>query len=281
MADFLTYVENINAWLIIDLFVIIAISFPLVVFFIKKNSLRLAVMIGLYIAVLSTINIVCALSSNNVLYVSKRILDYFNIFLIVAFVIVYQADFKMVFSRLGRPGDWLEQVKLYSSDDDLKNATSEIVKATQNMSKNDIGAIIIIAPSSIPNNIVETGTRLDAIVSAALLESIFNPKTPLHDGAVVIKGNVLIAAGCFLPLSQDLGISKDLGTRHRAAIGIAEESDVLAIVVSEETGIISSVKGHEFKRFMTSEKLTEDLENAFGINYKTIKKSKNRSTNDY
>ena len=221
---------------------------------------------------LSTVNIVSALTASNVLFITKKILDYFNIMLIFAFVIVYQADFKLAFAKIGRPADWLEQIKLYSSDDDLRDATLEIVKAAQNMSKNDIGAIIIIAPSTIPSNIVDTGTRLDALVSSALLESIFNPKTPLHDGAVVIKGNIVIAAGCFLPLSQDINISKDLGTRHRAAIGIAEESDVLAIVVSEETGIISTVKGREFKRFMTSDKLTEELETAFGINYKTIKK---------
>lgn len=274
MSDFIIYIENINAWIIVDLIIIIAITFPLLVFFIKRNSLRLAVILGIYLLVLSVINVACALSSINILFVSKRILDYLNIFLIITFVLVYQADIKMAFAKIGRPSDWLEQVKLFSSDDDLKNATNEIVKATQNMSKNDIGAIIIIAPSAIPNNIVDTGTRLDALVSSSLLESIFNPKSPLHDGAVVIKGNVLIAAGCFLPLSQDLGISKELGTRHRAAIGIAEESDVLAIVVSEETGIISTVTGHEFKRFMTSEKLTEELENAFGINYKTIKKIK-------
>lgn len=272
MADFLNYIKNINAWIIVDLVIIVALTFPLLIFFIKKNSLRLAIILGIYLVILTVINVLCAFSPISILYISKRILDYFNIFLIVAFIVVYQADFKMAFAKLGRPADWMEQVKLYSSDDDLRDATNEIVKATQNMSKNDVGAIIIIVPSAIPNNIVETGTRLDAIVSTALLESIFNPKTPLHDGAVVIKGNIIIAAGCFLPLSQDLGINKELGTRHRAAIGIAEESDVLAIVVSEETGIISTVKGHEFKRFMTSEKLIEELENAFGINYKTIKK---------
>ena len=274
MADFKIYIENLNAWVIVDLLIIIAIAIPLLIFFIRKNSLRLAVILGLYVLVLGSINVLCAISSVNILYVAKKILDYVNIFLIATFVIVYQADLKMAFAKIGRPADWLEQSKLFSSDDDLRNATSEIVKAAQNMSKNDIGALIIIAPSAVPSNIVETGTRLNAIVSSALLESVFNPRTPLHDGAVVIKGNVVIAAGCFLPLSQDLGISKDLGTRHRAAIGIAEESDVLAIVVSEETGIISTVKGREFKRFMTPEKLTEELVSAFGINYKTIKKIK-------
>ncbi|MGI6701697.1 MAG: diadenylate cyclase [Christensenellales bacterium] len=276
MTDFKTYIENINAFLVIDILIILGLSLPVIIFFIKKNSARLAVLLTLYIILLTLINIVCALSANETLYLSKRVLDYFNIFLIVTFVIVYQSDIKMLLAKLGRPADWVEQIRLFSSDDDLKVAAAEIVKATQNMSKNDIGAIIIVAPSAIPGNIVETGTRLDALVSAELLESIFNPKTPLHDGAVVIKGDIVVAAGCFLPLSQDIGISKDLGTRHRAAIGIAEESDVLAIVVSEESGIISTVRGHEFKRFMTPEKLQEEIENAFGINYKTIKRKERK-----
>jgi diadenylate cyclase len=271
--DLINYLNHIDAWVIIDVIMIIAVSFPLLIFFIKKNSLRLAVLLGIYVLIQVGVNLVCALTPNNALYIAKRILDYFNIFIIVCFVVVYQADLKMTLAKLGRPADWMEQIRLYSSDDDLREAATEIVKAAQNMSKNDVGAIIIIAPSAVPSGIVDTGTRLDAIVSTALLESIFNPKTPLHDGAVVIKGNLVIAAGCFLPLSQDIGISKELGTRHRAAIGIAEESDVLAIVVSEETGIISTVRNKEFKRFMTSEKLTEEIENVYGINYKSIKKN--------
>ncbi|MEG1509770.1 MAG: DNA integrity scanning protein DisA nucleotide-binding domain protein, partial [Clostridia bacterium] len=88
-----------------------------------------------------------------------------------------------------------------------------------------------------------------------------------HDGAVVVKGNCILSAGCFLPLTQETNISKELGTRHRAAIGISEESDVLSIVVSEETGIISTVTNGEIKRYMTPEKLYEEIINAFGINY--------------
>lgn len=274
MNEFKIFIENINAWVIVDLVIIIALTFPMLLFFIRKNNLRIAILLGLYFIFFTLISIISALSDYNILYIAKRVLDLFNIFLVVAFVIVYQSDLKMIFTKIGRPADWIEQIRLYSSEDDLRDAANEIVKATQNMSKNDIGAIIIIAPSTVPSNIVDTGTRLDALLSAPLLESIFNPKTPLHDGAIVIKGNVIIAAGCFLPLSQDITISKDLGTRHRAAMGIAEESDVLAIVVSEETGIISTVRGHEFKRFMTSEKLIEELEDVFGINYKTIKKTK-------
>ncbi|NCA67925.1 MAG: TIGR00159 family protein, partial [Clostridia bacterium] len=147
----------------------------------------------------------------------------------------------------------------------------------QHMSKNDIGALIIVCPTNVPNNVIETGTRLDSLLSAEVLECIFNNKSPLHDGAVVVKNNVIIAAGCFLPLSQDPTISKELGTRHRAAVGITEESDVVAIVVSEETGIISVMRRGEIKRYMTSDKLMEILENTYGINY-ISRKSERRSS---
>ncbi len=97
------------------------------------------------------------------------------------------------------------------------------------------------------------------------MESIFNTKAPLHDGAVVVLGDRIISAGCFLPLSQEVTLAKDLGTRHRAAIGITEESDVFAIVVSEESGIISVVQGGTIKRYMTPEKLLEEIKVIYRI----------------
>ena len=104
-----------------------------------------------------------------------------------------------------------------------------------------------------------------------MLESIFNTKSPLHDGAVIVKGNKILAAGCFLPLTQK-NISRDMGTRHRAAIGISEESDVLSIVISEETGIISTVRDGEIKRYMTMDKLKDEIEEAFGISASALAK---------
>ena len=114
-----------------------------------------------------------------------------------------------------------------------------------------------------------TGVQTCALpicISCGLLESIFNTRAPLHDGAVVVKGNKILAAGCFLPLSQEVNIAKELGTRHRAAIGITEENnDIFAIVVSEETGVISTVMSGKIKRYMTPDSLSEQIEQAFGI----------------
>ncbi len=273
------YLQNLNLWSIIDLVVLVAILSLMLAFIVRKKNMRLALILSLYIAVNITINIASALMDGAILYGAVVLLDYFTLFIIVALCVVYQADLKAIFSKIGRSReDYIYSIH-NSSEDDLHNASKEIIKATQHMSKNDIGALIIICPTSIPNNVIETGTRLDSLLSSEVLECIFNTKSPLHDGAVVIKNNIILAAGCFLPLSQDPTISKELGTRHRAAVGITEESDVVAIVVSEETGIISVMRKGEIKRYMTSDKLMEILEITYGISYlsrKTERKNHKR-----
>lgn len=136
---------------------------------------------------------------------------------------------------------------------------NEIIKALQNMSKNDVGAIIVLSNSRIPDNIISSGTRLEASITGNLIESIFFPKTPLHDGAMIIYGDKIQAAGCFLPLSQQTDLPKYLGTRHRAGIGITETINVTSIIVSEETGIISYAQGGRITRYADSEMLRKLL----------------------
>jgi len=151
------------------------------------------------------------------------------------------------------------------SDDELRATINEIVRAVQNMAKKDVGALIVIAPQGAPNNVLESGTKLDAILTGPLLESIFNTKSPLHDGAVFARGNRVIAAGCFLPLTQSASLDKELGTRHRAAVGISETNNVLAIIVSEETGIISIATNGELSRYYDSVMLHDKLEQVYGL----------------
>ncbi len=135
---------------------------------------------------------------------------------------------------------------------------NSIVKAVQNMSKNDVGALIVLSDGNLPKTVVESGVSLDARISSQLIEGIFIPKAPLHDGAMVIYGDHIQAAGCFLPLSQK-DFPKDYGTRHRAGIGITEVADVSTIIVSEETGIVSVVKRGEITRYVDSEGLKRFL----------------------
>lgn len=151
------------------------------------------------------------------------------------------------------------------SDEELDEAIGGIVRAALNMAKKNVGALIVITPEHIPPHIRESGTALDAVVSCALLESIFNTKAPLHDGAVLVRGNRIMAAGCFLPLTQSLAVDKELGTRHRAAIGVTETNAVMTVIVSEETGVISVAVRGELKRYFDAEMLTDTLQEFYGL----------------
>ena len=137
---------------------------------------------------------------------------------------------------------------------------NEICKALMNLSKNDIGAILVLSSSNIPSQIIDSGVKLDSDISSALIESVFFPKTPLHDGAMIINDTKIVAAGCFLPMSQNPdAIPKDLGSRHRAGIGITETIDVMSIMVSEETGIISVAVGGKITRYADIDMLKKVL----------------------
>ena len=135
---------------------------------------------------------------------------------------------------------------------------SGIVKAVQNLSKNNTGALIVLSNGNLPKEIIDSGVTLNANISNQLIEGIFIPKAPLHDGAMIIYGDKIQAAGCFLPLTQK-DFPKDYGTRHRAGIGVTEVADVSTIIVSEETGIVSVVKRGEISRYVDSESLRRFL----------------------
>ena len=132
---------------------------------------------------------------------------------------------------------------------DVEHCISDIIKALQNMSKNNVGALIVLSKGNMPKQVLQSGVRLDAEISTQLIEGIFFPKAPLHDGAMIIRGHKIQAAGCFLPLTQKTSYPKEFGTRHRAGIGITEVANVVSLVVSEETGIISVIKQGNVQRY--------------------------------
>ena len=140
------------------------------------------------------------------------------------------------------------------------------------MSKKDVGAIIILSKGNVSSQILDSGTMINSDISSELIESIFFPKTPLHDGAMIIDGTKIVAAGCFLPLTQNENIPKDLGTRHRAGIGITETADVTALIVSEETGIISTVYGGKLSRYADTETLKKILSKFYWQDLLKLKK---------
>lgn len=145
-------------------------------------------------------------------------------------------------------------------EEKIQHCIGEIIKALQNMAKNDVGAILVLSTGNIPSQIIDSGVKLDSDISSQIIESVFFPKTPLHDGAMIINGTKIVAAGCFLPLSQNGdNIPKDLGTRHRAGIGVTETIDVISLIVSEETGIISVARAGKITRYADADILKNTL----------------------
>jgi diadenylate cyclase len=173
---------------------------------------------------------------------------------VILFVILFQPELRALLTHIGqnRLVRALIRVEEYG-------VVAETIKAVEEMAKDRRGAIIVFERDMGLRNYVETGTRLDASVTAELLETVFTPHSPLHDGAVVIRGDQIVAAGCILPLSQTRGLSPLLGTRHRAALGLAEETDAAVIVVSEETGAISIAHKSELKWNLDEGQLRSEL----------------------
>lgn len=246
----------------LDIVLTALLIYGLIVFLKKNNAGRLVFFILGFIAV-GTV-----LSSEFIgLSVLGEVFRYSIVLVLVAVVFVFPAETKRGVLKLASPPDTHEAyTTAYDvSDEDLHAAINDIVRAAQNMSKKNVGALIIISTQNLPEHIIDSGTKLDAVLSCALLESIFNTKAPLHDGAVFVRGNRIVAAGCFLPLSQSNAIDKELGTRHRAGIGVSENYNVLTIIVSEETGVISIAQNGELTRYFDSQMLTDKLEQTYGL----------------
>jgi diadenylate cyclase len=177
-------------------------------------------------------------------------------------VILFQPEIRRGLDQLGRSRWRL----LFGSTKDVKAAekvAQEMTAALLNLSKRRVGALVVIERGTALGDVVESGTALDAEISQPLLENIFEPNTPLHDGAVVISALRIAAAACILQLSDDNSISRELGTRHRAAIGISESTDAVTLIVSEETGIISVARGGRLTRHLDAKSLLAVLMELF------------------
>ena len=199
------------------------------------------------------------------------------IILVIAVLIMFPQELRRGIWKLASPSSAESFNTEYDcTEEELRAAVTDIVKAVLGMSKDNEGALIVIATQSMPQHIIESGTTLDAVVSQHLIECLFNTKANLHDGAVFVHGNRVVAAGCFLPLTQTADIPKELGTRHRAALGLTEQYPVVAIIVSEETGVISVSKGGSLERYYDGEMLTDILQQEYGLKAVTGKKKRGR-----
>lgn len=196
------------------------------------------------------------------LYTLKWLLDWLLGAGLLALVVIFQPEIRRAFESIGRSK--IIRKGFNSNDENQYSPViDEIVQACSSLSRQKIGALLVFQRETGLEDIIETGTQIDGLISMGLLINIFIPNTPLHDGAVIIDRDTIKAAGCFLPITDNNRLSKELGTRHRAALGISERSDAMVIVVSEETGAISACENGEIARYLDEETLREKLNEVY------------------
>lgn len=178
----------------------------------------------------------------------------------LALIVVFQPEIRRFLEQMGSKG-FSKLLAPQAKTTEAERAILQTVDAFGSMSKDRIGALVVFERTTILDDCVKSGTVVDAEVSSELLKNIFWPKAPLHDGAVIIRNNRVLSAGCVLPLTGNLNVSRDLGTRHRAGIGVSEHSDAVVAIVSEETGAISVAVGGMLKRHLSLETLERLLRN--------------------
>lgn len=172
-------------------------------------------------------------------------------------IILFQPEIRKALEQIGR--GTFRDMSHSAAELENNHIVQELSQCLLTLSRRRVGALIVFEQRIGLKDVIETGTRLDSQISGALLENIFEPNTPLHDGAVVIRGNLIMAAACILTLSEGTGISRELGTRHRAALGITETTDAITLIVSEETGIISMAKDGRLTRHLDKPALEQVL----------------------
>ena len=242
----------------VDIVIIAALLYKLIVW--TKETRAYEVLKGVGVLFLCSVASTL-LSLNTLSWLLDSILTSGSI--IIVLFILFQPEIRRVLERLGRSGKKLSKAWLDASSVASAELVRDMQSAILSMSHRRVGALIVVEQKTGLGDIISTGTRIDGILSGALIENIFEPNTPLHDGAVIVRGNSLIAAGCFLPLSDDLSVSRELGTRHRAALGVSTVSDSVTIVVSEETGAISIARDGKLVRYIDSKALQDYLESLF------------------
>lgn len=222
---------------VIEIIILAVIIYELLVWF--KNTRAWSLIKGLILVVLCVI-VAYFCGFTTILWIANKV---FSV-AIIAFVVIFQPELRRALEQIGTnhvfpflgKGDGLEKNRL------REEVIDQLVRACAELGKAKTGALIVIEKNILLNDFIATGIEVDGVITAELLINIFEHNTPLHDGAVIIRQNRIVAATCYLPISDNMEISKELGTRHRAGLGISEVSDALTIIVSEETGKVSLTK---------------------------------------
>ncbi len=253
-AGGMDWITDIRILDIIDIIIVSYVIYKLIL--VVRGTRAVQLLKGILVVVVAW-----ALSSWFKLSTLQWMMNQMFTFGLVGVIIIFQPELRRALEQIGRG-------KLFSrtateDDSDINRKINEVLKAVNYMARRKIGALIVFERETGLNDYIESGTALEAHISSELLINIFVPNTPLHDGAVIVRKHQIMAAGCYLPLSENPFISKELGTRHRAAIGMSEVSDALCIIVSEETGQVSvTMNGHilrDVKEDALLSKLFEEL----------------------
>ena len=253
------YIPRITWTDIIEIVIIAFVIYNVMVWI--KNTKAWVLLKGIIIVVIFAL-IAYILNLKTILWIAGKTISVG----IIALVIIFQPELRRALEQLGRKkilfglfrfNDGREKGERFSS-----KTAEEIVRACFDMGAAYTGALIVIEQDMVLEEYEKTGITVDGLVTSQLLINIFEHNTPLHDGAVIIRGDRVVAATCYLPLSDNMELSKQLGTRHRAGVGISEATDSLTIIVSEETGQVSVARGGELSRGLNSKQLREVLVSA-------------------
>lgn len=241
---------------ILDIIDIVVVAYFLYRLYLMLKNTRAATLVkGLLVLV--AFMIVCRTLN---LHVISWLLEKSMTVIMVALPVVFQPELRRALEQIGHGKLFRKGSEL--DEQELDAMLEDVAAATKVMSKAKVGALMVFERATGLVERIETGVPIDGLVSSGLIQNIFVKDTPLHDGAVVIRGNRIVAACCLLPLTENRNLSQELGTRHRAAIGISEQSDAMVLVVSEETGAISIARNGELMRYLTVEDVKEILRNA-------------------
>lgn len=183
---------------------------------------------------------------------------------VIAIIVIFQPELRFGLARLGQPHLFASALK----EEEIDELIHQLTVALTHLAQNKIGAIVALERDDRLKTYIHSGVEVRAKVSPELLETLFTPLSPLHDGGVIIQGNTVAAASCLFPLAQNPYLSHTLGTRHRAALGLSEETDAVVLVVSEEKGLISLAAGGRLVQGMTHEELVQNLKGLLAINHK-------------
>lgn len=255
MYEWFAFIPKITFKNLIEIAIITIVVYEMLVWI--KNTRAWTLLKGM-LFILGFVLVAALLELDTILWLLEKT----SYIAVTAILIIFQPELRRALEQLGSKN---VLTGLFTAEDLSKNEVfsektiSEIVKASFEMGKVKTGALMVIERGTSLNEIERTGIAVDGILTSQLLVNIFEHNTPLHDGAVVIRGNRVTAATCYLPLSDSMNISKDLGTRHRAALGVSETSDSITVVVSEETGKVSVASGGSLRRMADGDELRSTL----------------------